>query len=141
MLKTLFADMRRSSARDSLIVIVLLSDIFIETCPGPWMIFRPASPKVVGLPAGQLTFGVQNAAVLNHRRAVGLLTETDCPATRFARSDPLTPRPMSSPPPSTRGVKYIPEPIEKAPLHCHPPETCLHAPFGTSRRLSPIGKS
>src|SRR5260370_35554578 len=106
MLKTLFADMRRSSARDSLIVIVLLSDIFIETCPGPWMIFRPTSPKVVALPAGQLTFGVQNAAVLNHRGSVGLLTETGCPPTRCARSDRLRPGPRRSVPPSTRSAKY-----------------------------------
>src|SRR5229473_3237153 len=141
LLKTLLAVIRRSSARDSLIVIVLLSDMFIETCPGPSMIFLPASPKVVGLPAGQLTFGVQNAAVLNHRDVDGSLTETDWPATMFARCDPLTPRPMSSPAPSTRGVKYNPDPTVKSPLHCHPPRTWLHAPLVTNRRLSPNGKS
>src|SRR5713226_1579602 len=141
MLKILFAVRRKSSARDSLIVIVLLSDMFIETCPGPSMMFRPASPKVVGLPAGQVTSGVQNAAVLNHRKAVGLLAETDCPGTRFARSDPVTPRPISSPPPSTRGVKYSPDPTVKSPLHCHPPTMWLHVPLVTNFRFSPNGIS
>src|SRR5216684_2165671 len=141
MLKILFAVRRKSSARDSLIVIALLSDMFIETCPGPSMIFRPASPKVVGLPVGQVTSGVQNAAVLNHRKAVGLLTETGCPGTRFARSDPVTPRPISSPPPSTRGVKYSPDPTVKSPLHCHPPTMWLHVPLVTNFRFSPNGIS
>src|SRR6267378_5013474 len=96
-LKTLFAETRSSSARDSLIWIVLLSDMLIETCPGPAM--------------------------------------------TFARSDPLTPRLMSSPPPSTRGVKYSPDPTVKSPLHCHPPRMWLHTPLGTNRRLSPNGRS
>src|SRR2546430_4800480 len=104
-LKTLFAEMRRSSARDSLMVMVLSRDMFIETCPGPSIIFRPASPKLEPFGFTQGALGAQNAAVLNHLSTVGSLTETDCPATTLARSDPLTPRPMSSPPPSTRGVK------------------------------------
>src|SRR6266481_8460022 len=140
-LKTLFAEMRRSSARDSLTWIVLLSDMFMETCPGPSMIFRPALPKPEPLGLTQVALGAQNAAVLNHLSVVGSLIEIDCPATAFARSEPLTPRPMSSPPPSTRGVKYNPEPTVKSPLHCHPPRMWLHAPLGTNRRLSPNGKS
>src|SRR6267378_5034121 len=104
-LKTLFAEMRSSSARDSLIVIVLLSDMFKETCPGPSIIFLLASPKLEPFGLTQLAPGVQNAAVLNHLSVVGSLTEIGCPVTMFARSDPLTPRLLSSPPPSTRGVK------------------------------------
>src|SRR6266849_8098634 len=140
-LKTLFAEMRSSSARDSLIVIVLLSDMFNETCPGPSIIFLPASPKPEPLGFTHVGPGAQNAAVLNHLSVVGSLIEIDCPATTFARSDPLTPRPMSSPPPSTRGVKYNPEPTVKSPLHCHPPRMWLHAPLGTNRRFSPNGRS
>src|SRR6266436_1186818 len=140
-LKILLAEMRRSSARDSLIWIVLFSDMFIATCPGPSIIFRPASPKPEPLGFEQLGPGAQNAAVLNHLSVVGLLMGIDCPATTFARSEPLTPRPMSSPPPSTRGVKYNPEPTVKSPLHCHPPRTWLHAPLGMNRRFSPNGKS
>src|SRR5713101_5945379 len=71
-LKTLFAEMRRSSARDSLIVIVLLTDMFIETCPGPSITFRPASPKLEPFRFVQVALGAQNAAVLNHLRADGL---------------------------------------------------------------------
>src|SRR6266571_1687 len=140
-LKTLFAEMRRSSARDSLTWIVLLSDMFMETCPGPSMIFRPALPKPEPLGLTQVALGAQNAAVLNHLSVVGSLIEIDCPATAFARSEPLTPRPMSSPPPSTRGVKYRPDPIVKSPPHCHPPKMWLHAPLGANRRFSPNGKS
>src|SRR5216683_375833 len=140
-LKTSFAEMRSSSARESLIWIVLLSDMFIETCPGPSIIFRPASPKLEPFGLAHVVLGRQNAAVLNHLSAVGSLTEIDCPATAFARSDPLTPRPMSSPPPSTRGVKYSPEPTVKSPLHCHPPRMWLHAPLRANRRFSPNGRS
>src|SRR6267143_1249328 len=140
-LKTLFAEARSSSARDSLIWIVLLSDMLSETCPGPSMIFRTASPKREPFGLAQAALGEQNAAVLNHLSAVGSLTEMDCPAMTFARSDPLTPRLMSSPPPSTRGVKYSPDPTMKSPLHCHPPRMWLNAPLVTNRRLSPNGRS
>src|SRR6266700_2051293 len=140
-LKTLFAEIRRSSARDSRTWIVLLSDMFIDTCPGPSMIFRPASPNLEPFALAHVALGAQNAAVLNHLSVVGSLIEIDCPPTAFARSDPLTPRPMSSPPPSTRGVKYRPDPIVKSPLHCHPPRMWLHAPLGANRRFSPNGKS
>src|SRR5437867_13050523 len=94
-LKTLLAVMRSSSARDSLTVIVLLSDMFMETCPGPSMTFRPASPKREPLGLTQVALGAQNATVLNHLSVVGSLIEIDCPATAFARSEPLTPRPRS----------------------------------------------
>src|SRR5258708_40314717 len=89
----------------------------------------------------QVALGAQKAAVLNHFSVVGSLIEIACPATAFARSDPLTPRPMSSPPPSTRGVKYSPEPTVKSPLHCHPPRMWLHAPLRANRRFSPNGRS
>src|SRR6267378_6251085 len=140
-LKILLAEIRRSSARDSLIWIVLFSVIFIATCPGPSIIFRPASPKLEPPGSAHVGPGAQNAAVLNHLSVVGSLIEIDCPATTLARSDPLTPRPMSSPPPSTRGVKYSPEPTVTSPLHCHPPRMWLHAPLGTNRRFSPNGRS
>src|ERR1700720_1783734 len=97
--------------------------MFSVTCPGPSIIFRPASPKLEPLGFTQVVLGAQNAAVLNHWRVVGLLRGMDSPATVFARSEPLTPRLMSSPPPSTRGVKYRPEPTVKSPLHCQPPRT------------------
>src|SRR5712692_873865 len=141
LLNTLFAEILKSSARDSLMVIVLFSDMFSETCPGPSIIFRPASPKREPPAFVHVALGAQNAAVLNHLSVVGSLTEIDCPATVFARRDPLTPRPMSSPPPSTRGVKYSPDPIVKSPLHCQPPRMWLQAPLGTNRRLSPNGRS
>src|SRR5260370_41480517 len=115
--------------------------MFKETCPGPSIIFLPASPKLEPFGLTQLAFGVQNAAVLNHLRVVGSLNEIDCPATTFARSDPLAPRLMSSPPPSTRGVKYSPDPTVKSPLHCHPPRMWLNAPLVTNRRFSPNGRS
>src|SRR5580704_4775447 len=121
--------------------MVLFSVMSNVTWPGPSIMFRPASPKVAELPAGQLTLGSQKAAVLNHLRAVGLLNVADCPGTTSARNEPLTPRLMSSPPPSTRGVKYIPEATVKSPLHCHPPRIWLHAPFCTKRWFSPRGKS
>src|SRR6059036_3715594 len=89
LLKTLFAEIRRSSARDSLIVIVLLSDMFKETCPGPSIIFRPASPKLEPFGFAQVALGAQNAAVLNHLSVVGSSIEIDCSATTLARSDPL----------------------------------------------------
>src|SRR5260370_18134278 len=98
-LKTLFAEMRRSRARDSLIVIVLLSDMFKETCPGPSIIFRPESPKLEPFGFVQVALGAQKPPVLTTFTVVGSLIEIACPATAFARSDPLTPRPMSSPPP------------------------------------------
>src|SRR5580693_4739533 len=121
LLKTLLAEKRRSRARNSLIWKVLLTVMSNVTCPGPSMMFRPASPKLDPPGFTQVVLGAQNAAVLNHLRVVGSLTAIDCPCTAFARSDPLTPRLMSTPPPSTRGVKYSPEPTVKSPLHCHPP--------------------
>ena len=45
LLKTLLAERRRSKARDSLMVMVLLMAMSRVTCPGPSMMFRPASPK------------------------------------------------------------------------------------------------
>src|SRR5690242_4107734 len=74
LLKTLLAERRRSRARDSLMEIVLFTDMFSVTCPGPSMMFRPASPKGVPLGLTHVELGAQNAAVLNHSRAVGLLT-------------------------------------------------------------------
>src|SRR5260370_2050201 len=120
-LKTLFAEIRRSSARDSLTWIVLLSDMFIDTCPGPSIIFRPASPKLEPFALAQVVLGAQNAAGLNHLSVVGSLTEIDSPATAFARTDPLTPRPMSSPTPTTHVSKNRPHPLPKSPLPLHPP--------------------
>src|SRR5712691_9728829 len=84
-------------------------------CPGPSMVLRPASPKElpfgfvhVAPDAGALEpnaeGGEQNAAVLNHSRVVGLPKETGAPVA-LGRSEPLTPRLMSSELPSTRGVK------------------------------------
>src|SRR5260370_8164523 len=122
-LKTLFAEIRRSRSRDSLMVIVLLSDMFSETCPGPSIMFLPASPKPEASGLTHVALGAQNAAVLNHLRVVGSLIEMDCPATVLARSDPLTPRPMSTPPPTTLDVKYSPPPLSNPPLHCTPPTT------------------
>src|SRR5207245_7939364 len=107
-----------------LMVIVLFTAMFSVTCPGPSMILRPASPKAAPLGLTQVALGAQNAAVLNHSSAVGLLKATVCPATVLARNDPLTPRPMSSAPPNTRGVKYSPEPTVKSPLHCQAPKRC-----------------
>src|ERR1700747_1957519 len=92
-LKMLLAEMRRSSARDSLIWMVLFSVMFIATCPGPSIVFRPASPKPEPLGFVHVGPGAQNAAVLNHLSVVGSLMEIGCPATTFARSDPVTPRP------------------------------------------------
>src|SRR4029077_520284 len=83
-LKILLAEMRRSSARDSLIVIVLLSVMFIATCPGPSIIVRPASPTRDPLGFAHVGPGAQNAAVLSHLSVVGSLIEIDCPATTFA---------------------------------------------------------
>src|SRR5919109_440741 len=104
LLKTLLAEKRRSRALDSLMVIVLLRAMFSVNCAGPSMMFRPASPKPEPLGLTQV-LGSQNAAVLNHWSAVGLLKLIDRPGATFARSDPLTPRVMSKRPPSTRGVK------------------------------------
>src|SRR5215475_7573586 len=101
----LFPEIRNSSARDSLIAMVRLSDILNTTLPGPSMMLRPASPKLE--PAGftQLMPGLQNAAVLNHSFALGLLSAIGWPGTMLARNEPLTPRLMSNAPPSTRGLK------------------------------------
>src|SRR5229473_1215244 len=114
-LNTFAAWMRSSSARDSLMVMVLPKFMLTTICPGPSMILRPASPNElpfgfvhVAPDAGALEpndeGGEQNAAVLNHSRVVGLPSETGAPVA-LARSEPLTPRLMSSELPSTRGVK------------------------------------
>src|ERR1700719_631870 len=99
--------MRSSNERDSRICMVLLSAIFNENCPGPSIINRPASPNSdpVGFTQVLEVVGEQNAAVLNHSNEVGLLSEIDCPGTRFARCEPLTPRPISTLPPRSLGVK------------------------------------
>src|SRR5882672_2553809 len=110
--------MRRSKVRASLIVIVRLSVMLNVRLPGPSIMLRPASPKLVPFGLVQSSPGVQNAAVLNHSFAVGSATLMDWPATAFARSDPLTPRLISSAPPSTRGLKYSPDAPVKLPLHC-----------------------
>src|SRR6266853_1405830 len=115
------------------------------------MILRPASPKELPLGFAQVVpeagvfapmdeAGEQNAAVLNHSSVLGEPSEMGEPVT-LARSEPLTPRLMSRELPSTRGVKYSPEPTVKSPLHCHPPRMWLQAPLGTNRRFSPKGRS
>src|SRR5579859_4175758 len=129
--------MRSSSARDSFTVMVLLMFMSKVVCPGPWMMLRPASPKELpvglahGLPepgaAAKVEAGEQNAAVLNHSRVVGEGKESGAPVA-LARSEPLTPRLMSRELPSTRGVKYRPEPLVKSPLHCQPSRTCESGP-------------
>src|SRR5215470_3204148 len=101
----LFPEIRSSSARDSFIGIVRLREMLKTTLPGPSMMFRPASPKLEPLGFAQLGPGLQNALVLNHSFAVGLLSAIGWPGTTFARNDPLTPRLISSAPPSTRGLK------------------------------------
>src|SRR6516162_10317466 len=95
-LKTLLAVKRKSSERDSLIGMVRLMLIFKTTVPGPSMMLRPASPKLV--PAGllQAALGAQNAAVLNHLSTDGFETEMGWPGTTLARNEPLTPRARSS---------------------------------------------
>src|SRR5258708_30921125 len=97
-LKILLAEIRRSSARDSLIWIVLFSVMFIATCRGPSIIFRPASPKPEPFGLAHVGPGAQNAAVLNHLSVVESLIEIGCPATTVARGDPPTPRPLHHPP-------------------------------------------
>src|SRR5580692_10986275 len=99
MLKILFAVIRKSSDRYSLIVIVLFSDMFSVTCPGPSRILRPASPKAVSLGLTHVALGFvsvvsgwQNAAVLNRSFVVGLATNSGSPGTTLARNEPLTPR-------------------------------------------------
>src|SRR5437762_12231498 len=75
LLRTLLAESRKSKARDSLMVMVLLRAMSSVTCPGPSMIFRPASPKAVPFGLTQVAPGAQNAAVLNHSSVVGLRSE------------------------------------------------------------------
>src|SRR6266849_8490486 len=100
------------------------------------MMLRPASPKDVPLGLAQAVVeakaGAQNAAVLNHSSALGLLSEIGSPVT-LARKEPLTPRLMSTELPNTRGVKYKPLPILKLPFHCHPFKMCDNAPFWAKR--------
>src|ERR1700676_1635159 len=97
---------------------------------------RPASPNAVPLELTQLAVevkaGAQNAAVLNHSSAVGSLRETGSPVT-LARSEPLTPRLMSTELPSTRGVKYRPLAMVKLPLHCQLSRMCASGPFCAKR--------
>src|ERR1700692_373547 len=135
--------MRSSSARDSLMVIVLFRFISNVIWRGPWMILRPASPKEVplglehalpeaGVLPPKVEGGEQNAAVLNHSRVVGSASETGAPVA-LARSEPLTPRLMSSELPSTRGVKGSPEPVVKSPLHCQPFRTWESGPRCANR--------
>src|SRR5580698_4946053 len=120
-LKMLAAWMRNSRARDSFTVIVLLSDISITNWLGPSMMLRPASPKAVPLGLTQVfvvpaeVVGAQNAAVLNHCDADGFESEIGSPVTS-ARSEPLTPRSMSSELPRTRGVYQSPLARVKSPL-------------------------
>ena len=78
------------------------------------MILRPASPNELPLGFAQVlpeagvlepeVAGEQNAAVLNHSLVDELAMEIGAPVT-LARSEPLTPRLMSTELPSTRGVK------------------------------------
>src|ERR1700756_2940314 len=107
--------MRNSSARDSLMVMIFAKFMSKVTCPGPSIVLRPASPNELPLGFAQVLpepgvlepnpeEGEQNAAVLNHSSVLGLLRETGAPVT-LARSDPLTPRVISTELPSTRGVK------------------------------------
>src|SRR5712691_3424128 len=114
-LNTFAAWMRSSSARDSLMVMVLSKFMLKTIWPGPSMILRPASPNELpfgfaqvaldaGVPESNDEAGEQNAVVLNHWRVVGLPKETGAPVA-LARSEPHTPRLMSSEFPSTRGVK------------------------------------
>src|SRR5579859_3918797 len=130
--------MRSSSARDSLMVMILFKFISNVTWPGPSMILRPASPKEVPLGLAQalpeagvlppkVEAGEQNAAVLNHSRVSGFPKDTGAPVA-FARSEPLTPRLISSELPSTRGVKGSPEQMVKSPLHCQPLRTWESGP-------------
>src|SRR5882724_975225 len=110
------------------------------------MMFRPASPKVVPLGfthvfvVPEVEDGEQNAAVLNHSCAFGLLSVMGSPVTS-ARKDPLTPRLMSTLLPSTRGVNHRPDATVKSPLNCQLPSMWDHAPFWAKRRFSPNGKS
>src|SRR6267154_1094198 len=115
------------------------------------MILRPASPKELPLGFAQVVpeagvfaptdeAGEQNAAVLNHSSVVGEPSEMGEPVA-LARSEPLTPRLMSRELPSTRGVKYSPEPTVKSPLHCHPSIICERGPRCRKRWLSPKGNS
>src|SRR6266852_8339367 len=100
-LNTFAACMRSSSARDSLIVMVLPKFMLNTIWPGPSMILRPASPNELpfgfaqvapdaGVPEPNDGAGEQNAAVLNHWRVVGLTKGTG-PPVALARSEPLTP--------------------------------------------------
>src|SRR6266446_6185329 len=129
--------MRSSSARDSLTVMILAKFMSNVICRGPSMLLRPASPKELPLGFAQVLpepgvlppneAGEQNAAVLNHSSVVGLLIEMGTPVA-FARNEPLTPRLISNELPSTRGVKYSPEPMVKSPLHCQPSRMWESAP-------------
>src|SRR5262249_51538262 len=126
--------------------MVLPNDISSTTWPGPSMMLRPASPNVVPfgfthvLADPEVWDGAQNAAVLNHWAVVGLWMEIGCPVTS-ARTEPLTPRLMSNPLPSTRGVKCKPDTMVKSPLHCPLFKMCDTAPLDAPRWLSPNGKS
>src|SRR5260370_21199029 len=107
--------MRSSNARDSFIVMILPRFMSNTNCPGRSMVLRPAWRKELPVRFAQVMLergvlepreevGEQNAAVLNHSSVVGLLSAIGAPVA-LARSEPLTPRPMSRELPSTRGVK------------------------------------
>src|SRR5260370_7496937 len=99
--------------------------------PGPSMVLRPASPKAEPTGFAQLAPGTQNAAVLNHSSADGLGSEIGWPGTTLARCEPLTPRAISTEPPSMLGVKYKPQPTVKSPLHSQLERMWPNAPFCT----------
>src|SRR6266852_612443 len=116
MLKMLLAVRRKSSARNSLMAIVLFTDILSDTWPGPSRMLRPALPKdePTGFtqpgavpPPGVVPLavcGTQNAATLNHWSVERLLMLKGWPGTTLARNEPLTPRLTSTVPPKTRTV-------------------------------------
>src|SRR5260370_33380627 len=116
-LNTFAACMRSSSARDSLIVMVLPKFMLKTIWPGPSMILRPASPNELpfGFAQGAPEAGVlepndedgeQNAAGLNHSRVVGLPRGTGAPLA-LVRIEPPTPRLRSRELPSTLGAQSI----------------------------------
>ena len=120
-LKMLAAWIRNSRARDSFTVIVLLSDISITNCPGPSMMLRPASPNNVPLGLTQVFVvpaevdGCAKGGGVEPLEAEGFESEIGAPVTS-ARSEPLTPRSMSSELPRTRGVYQRPLATVKSPL-------------------------
>src|SRR5690242_9433645 len=112
--------------------------------------FRAASPNELPSGFAQVAIevgvdpprdaGEQKAAVLNHCAVVGSAKEIGAPVT-FARSEPLTPRLMSTELPKTRGVKYKPLATVKLPLHCQLSRMWDHAPLRANVLFSPKGNS